>query len=333
MPKSLIRPRHTFIILIVILLGHPNLSKTVPSTAHYPLAAEFANRCFMATTIAGGESILASEIGSLVDAHSITESKAQVFFQGTSRTGFEAIMKLRTSLKVLEKIIDGHEIESKDDLYSFVSSFEWDSIISSESTIKCDATVGQVSKELSHTHFSALTVKNAIVDYFRDKYNKRPSVDLEEPDLPLLLYAHRGRTILYRIWSGDSSMHKRGYRRDSSIHRAALRETTAALLVLSSGWKPEDGILCDPMCGSGTIAIEAALIAATCFPGIIRYEASSPTCLKWKDLEGPKETWRSVVGAAKAADRREVRGGRSTPIVFGNDIHPGAVELAVQASR
>jgi 23S rRNA G2445 N2-methylase RlmL len=161
-------------------------------------------------------------------------------------------------------------VRSKDDLYAFVGAVDWTQKLPVGGTLKCDTTLGlDIPADLTHSHFCSLTVKNAVVDQFRDKFGSRPDVDLSEPDLPLTLYLHRGTATLYRVWSGEASLHKRGYR--TVIHKAALRETTAAALVLMSGWDCSRETLCDPMCGSGTIAIEAALIAAGVAPGLIRY--------------------------------------------------------------
>lgn len=284
----------------------------------------------MATTVLGGERTLADELRKIADCHSLVEAKAQVFFQGSTRTGLEAVMKLRTSLRVMERVIDSDDVESKDDLYNLVKSVDWTSILSPDQTIKVDTTVGQVSKDLSHSHFSSLTVKNAIVDQFRDRTNRRPSVDIDKPNLPLLLYMNRGRATLYRIWSGDASMHKRGYR--ESIHRAALRETTASLIVQLSQWTANDGTLCDPMCGSGTIPIEAALLATNCYPGLLKYTKTDecPVAIGWGDLDAAMPTWESVFAEAKAGDQRRHL---TEPLIYANDIHEGALALANQAAR
>jgi putative N6-adenine-specific DNA methylase len=214
------------------------------------------------------------------------------------------------------------------------------------STGHTHTTIVRREKDLSHSHFSALTVKNAISDYFRDRYNRRPDVSLEDPDLPLLLYLHRGSAMLYRVWSGDQSMHKRGYRQ--TVHRAALRETTAAVLLYLAGWGDRDKALlqgtsqpqtiCDPMCGSGTLPIEAALMHADCAPGVVRYGDAElrPVVLSWADMEDTPGLWSDVVGEAKARDRRGL-GSKAQqaplPVIFANDIHPGAVALAKQSAR
>ena len=114
-------------------------------------ATRLDNRYFVASTIPGGEKVLAREISVLTDAHSVVESKAKVYFQGTARTGFESIMRLRTSLKVMEKLADAVDVLSKDDLYSFVGSVDWTRIISAENSIKCDSILGtKINHPLSY---------------------------------------------------------------------------------------------------------------------------------------------------------------------------------------
>lgn len=205
------------------------------------VSATLKKRQFHITTVDGLEDVLVREIQSKIpDIENLTVQKKGVTFTGTSKSGFEALLWLRTSLKVMEKIDISHIgaendqifVYNKDDLYDFISLIDWNSMIRYDQTIKCDATISSTtSPTLTHTHFTALTIKNAIIDQFRNHYKDdscRPDVDLENPMLPLLLYLHRNEAFLYRVWSGDQSMHKRGYRSDSVIHKASLRETTAA---------------------------------------------------------------------------------------------------------
>lgn len=189
-------------------------------------------RHFFATTTGGLENVLANEVRSLPGASSVVIGKGSVSFCGTMKTGFEALLWLRTALKVMERIDSSDGINSKERLYDWVQQCTaWEDVIQPSQTLKCDTILGQdLPAELTHSHFSALTVKNAIVDRFRMRstHGERPSVDLDDPDLPLLLYLHRNTGTLYRVWSGEQSMHKRGYRQHATIHRAALRENTAA---------------------------------------------------------------------------------------------------------
>lgn len=290
---------------------------------------------FYATTVSGLENILASEITQLSHASNIRVEKGGVFFTGSKRTALEGLLWLRTSLRLMEAVTEGRA-ETKDDLYSLCSSIDWTTMIDQDSTIKCDTTVGVTTQELSHTHFTSLTVKNAIVDQFRSKTGSRPSVDIKDPDLSILLYLHKGWATLYKVWSGEASMHKRGYR--DVVHVAALRETTAAALVIASGWKPADQLLCDPMCGSGTIAIEAAFIATNTAPGLLKYGCSDdnsrqlPRALRWSKTSVAE--WDDIWGEANKLDKRAQFIDEKRPLIaVGNDIHPGAIELAVRGAE
>lgn len=187
-------------------------------------------RSFFATTIGGMEPILAKELEGLSDVSCVRLGRGGVEFRGSTLTGLEGLLWLRTPLKLMEKLAEGDRIRDKDSLHRWVSSTDWTRTIPPQQTLKCDVIMGRdIPQELSHSHFTALTIKNAIVDQFRDAYQTRPSVDLIDPDLPLLLYLHQSQAKLYRVWSGEASMHKRGYRPEV-MHRAALRETTAAAL-------------------------------------------------------------------------------------------------------
>ena len=296
---------------------------------------------FYATTASGLERVLARELTD-IGAKNVEIAKNGVYFDGNTELLLSSLMNLRTALRVMEKIIEGSHVASKHDLYSLVSSIDWTQYLSSPlATLKCDTTLGRdVSRELTHTHFCSLTVKNAIVDQFRDREGVRPSVDLENPELPLLLYLHRGTATLYRIWSGDSSLHKRGYR--GVVHKAALRETTAAALLYLSKWDDaatKDETFIDPMCGSGTLAIEAALISANVAPGLIRYGHSQertkqlPCCTRWPQVG--VERWDQIWHQAKSRDRREelieLRG-KSMPNIFVNDAEISCIELAIKAA-
>lgn len=181
---------------------------------------------------------------------------------------------------------------------------------------------GERGGALTHSHFSALTVKNAVCDRLRDQFGTRPSVDADDADLPLFLHVHRGRASLYRVLSGGASMHKRGYRTGSSVHAAALRETLAAAMLLHAGYDPAVDVLCDPMAGSGTIPIEAALIAQRIAPGLLR---PPPALTRWPDFD--MRSW-----AAATEEAEGMRLERAPCPILGNDWHPGASELASRAA-
>lgn len=291
---------------------------------------------FFATTVEGMEKVLMLELKhKYIDANNVVQGKCGVYFKGNIQTALSAVMWSRTAIRIMEQVTEGTEINSKNDLYDLVSSVDWTNYLCADDTLKVDTTLGQATPDLSHSHFNSLTVKNAIVDQFRGLTGKRPSVDTEDPYLPLLLYMHRGKATLYRIWSGDQSMHKRGYRQ--LVHKAALRETTAAALLNVAEWDPGSDLLCDPMCGSGTIAIEAALMATNTAPGLLRFGHSEdnalapPRSVYWPGVE--EGLWDEVWEQADTCDRRkELSQMRGPPLILANDHHKGAVELAICAA-
>jgi len=291
---------------------------------------------YFATTVTGLEPVLKNELLNCnIGATGVVEGKCGVYFKGNMTTVLSSIMWSRTALRVMEKIVEGDSIEHRDDLYSLVSSVDWSAFIGNGATIKVDTTIGSTVKDLSHTHFTSLTVKNAIVDQFMDRYGSRPNVDTVDPDVSFLLYIHRGKATLYRIWSGEFSMHKRGYRQE--VHKAALRETTAAALLQISEWNPKVQSICDPMCGSGTIAIEAAMLAANTAPGLLRYGHSqddskaSPRAIYWPD--STPSVWDNIWEKANQVDlRKQPNELKSLPRISANDRHRGAIELAVRAA-
>jgi putative N6-adenine-specific DNA methylase len=323
-----------FLVLLLISFSFGNaVRERITSRVSSRLASskpKIEQKNFYATTVSGLENILAKEISTLKGAGNIRVESGGVFFTGESHTALEGLLWLRTPLRLMEMVIEGRA-ETKSNLYALCSSVDWTSMIDQDSTIKCDTTTGVTTAELSHTHFTSLTVKNAIVDQFRSKTGSRPSVDTNDPDLNILLYLHRGWATLYKVWSGDMSMHKRGYR--DVVHAAALRETTAAALVIASGWKPDEQLLCDPMCGSGTIAIEATFISTNTAPGLIRYGHSEdrkrqiPRALKWSHTSVGQ--WDDIWNEANKADKRVEFAKEGRPvIVIANDVHPGAIDLA-----
>lgn len=220
-------------LLVIIAVGcllPMHLSTRQHTARKSSISKVSSDRGFFVTTVQGLEGILASEISSLSGITSVSKGKCGVKYRGNIVSGMEAVLKLRTALRVMEKIVEVDNINSKEDLYRMCATIDWTSMIGPEATIKCDTTLGQASSsELAHSHFTSLTIKNAIIDQFRESQGVRPNVDVHDPDLLLQLYLHRGKATLYRVWSGERSMHKRGYRGDT-IHKAALRETTAAAL-------------------------------------------------------------------------------------------------------
>lgn len=137
---------------------------------------------FFATTVPGLEHILLDEIKLLSHATNVQITSAGVSFQGNTQTGLEALLYSRSALKLMEKIHEGRGLKSKEDLYDLCYSVDWSTHIDIRNTIKCDSILGLNNPStLSHSHFNALTMKNAIVDQFRSAHGRRPSVDVDDP--------------------------------------------------------------------------------------------------------------------------------------------------------
>eukprot|EP01036_Dinobryon_divergens_P028386 gene28386-37320_t len=314
---------------------------------------------FFATCISGMEKILLEEIKALteVDPSSIRIGKSGVHYSGSMLTGIDSLLWLRTSLRVMERLAETESINGEQSLYDFCYALDWPQVLSTNNTFKCEAVLGRdIPVGLTHSLYTALTLRNAIRDRFRglqpisSQEEVLPVVDTEDPHMPLLLYLDKGSASLYRVWSGEVSMHKRGYR-DAVIHKAALRETTAAFILLLAGWKAMtipggansnsssidsyQQYLCDPMCGSGTIAIEAALIAANVAPGLIAYSSTDasyePYILRWPGVD--RESWVRLWNRAKEKDLRGILNQQGVDqAIIANDIHPKSIELAIRSA-
>ena len=210
---------------------------------------------YFASTARGCEPYLADELSSLGASH-VEIGRSGVHFDGDTRVGYAALIHARTATKVLEVLAWRNGVETAADLYNLGRDVPWPELMDVEGTLRVDATLtGGVSQALAHSHFSSLTLKNAVVDSFRgeNQLGRRPSVAKDDCDVPLHLFLDRDRCTLYRSLSSES-LHKRGYRSRTS-HRAALRPTVAAAMLYGARW-PQRSMrgeaLCDPMCGSGT---------------------------------------------------------------------------------
>jgi 23S rRNA G2445 N2-methylase RlmL len=218
-------------------------------------------------------------------------------------------------VRLQEEIAVG-EVRSEEALYAFVRGLEWERWLDVEQTLAVDASVRDAC--LTHSHYAALRVKDAIVDRFRDHRGRRPSVDTGDPDLPLKLHLRGATATLYRDLSGES-LHKRGYRPVQV--KSPLNEATAAGLVLLSEWDRASPLL-DPMCGSATLPIEAALIAGDRAPGLRRRYAFE----RWSDFD--RRVWKAL--REEARDRARA-GAARIPEIAGADRHPGAIAIARRA--
>jgi 23S rRNA (guanine2445-N2)-methyltransferase / 23S rRNA (guanine2069-N7)-methyltransferase len=225
-----------------------------------------AERRFFATAARGLEPLVADELRAL-GAQDVKEGRGGASFGGSLATAYRACLWLRTANRVLSPLAR-FPARDADQLYAAVKRMPWENDLAPDGTLAVDFTGG--NEKIIHTQFGAQRIKDAVVDRFRDKFGRRPSVDLEQPDLRINVHLHREIATVSLDLSGDS-LHLRGYR--TAGVAAPLKENLAAALLLKCGWPElagQGGAFVDPMCGSGTLAIEAALIAGDAAPGQLR---------------------------------------------------------------
>lgn len=232
------------------------------------------NFTMIAKTFFGFEEILARELQKL-GAQKVEIGTRMVRFVGDKGFMYKANLALRTALKIL-KPIAGFRAFNDLQLYKGVQSVDWTEYLDADKTFVIDATVH--SDRFRHSQFVAQKCKDAIVDQFREKTGKRPSIDKDHPDLRINVHIDREQVSLALDTSG-ASLHHRGYRTATNI--APINEVLAAGMLLLAGWDGQ-GDLLDPMCGSGTILAEAAMIACNIPANINRKEFAFE---KWKDWD------------------------------------------------
>ncbi len=228
----------------------------------------------IAKTFQGLENILAKELIQL-GANNVEIGRRMVSFTGDKEMMYRANFALRTAIRIL-KPIKHFKAGNADEVYNAVKDLAWEEYLTPEKSFTVDAVV--FSDEFRHSKFVAYRVKDAIADYFREKTGKRPSVRISNPDLSLNIHVAQNHCTLSFDSSGES-LHRRGYRQKTV--EAPLNEVLAAGMILMTGWHGECDLI-DPMCGSGTIPIEAALIARNIAPGVFRKEYAFE---KWDDFD------------------------------------------------
>ncbi len=272
-----------------------------------------------ATTPKAMEGILANEIQAL-GGKNVQQKMAGVAFQGDLAMAYTACLWLRTASRVL-LLLSSFEVKSQQDLYDGIQCIDWSEHLNVDDSLAVSFS-SKNNAAINNTHFGALKVKDAIVDQMRAKFGSRPNVDTERPSIRVNVYLHNDTAQLSLDLSGESS-HKRGYREVSIA--APIKENLAAAILLRAGWPEiarQGGSLLDPMCGSGTLLVEGALIAGDIAPGLQRDYFGF---LGWKQHDAA--LWQNVLGAAQ--QRREV-GLNQLPSIVGFDQDRHTVTAALQ---
>ena len=262
----------------------------------------------IAKTMAELEDVLAEELIAL-GANDVEIGTRMVSFSGDKKLMYKANVHCRTALRILKPIYN-FKAENADEVYQALKQLNWEEYLSLDQTFSIDAVV--FSHIFNHSKFVAYKVKDAIADWFADKYEKRPSVSVTNPDIVFNIHIAHNKCTLSLDSSGES-LHKRGYRLAQGD--APLSEVLAAGMILKSGWRGESAFV-DPMCGSGTLLIEAAMIALGIPPGIHRQSFGFE---KWSDFDEElfSEVYNDDSGSKEFVHR-----------IIGSDISPKMIAIA-----
>jgi putative N6-adenine-specific DNA methylase len=270
---------------------------------------------YFATCARGIEPILARELHDL-KAADVAPGRGGVHFAGDKALLYLANLWLRTAIRVLRPILET-PVTTPEELYDAVRTVAWSRYLTPNHTLAVDCNVRD--SQITHSRYAALKTKDAICDQFVERVGRRPSVDVAEPMVGLNLHIYRDQAVLSLDSSGES-LHKRGYR--PILTKAPLNEALAAALVLLSGWQG-DTAFADPLCGSGTLPIEATWLALRRPPGLTRRRFGFQG---WLDFD--IGLWTRVRDEA----RRQVRKRLPAPIV-GSDARRDAVTFARTNAR
>jgi len=265
----------------------------------------------------GIEPLLADELRAL-GAENVKETRAGVTFSGDLALAYRVCLWSRVANRVLLPIAQ-FPAPTPEALYDGVRGIDWATHLDQNGTLAVD--FNTYRSAITHTHYGALKVKDAIVDQFRERTGVRPSVATNEPDVRINVYVHADVASLSIDLSGES-LHRRGYRADTVT--APLKENLAAAILLRAGWPAiarEGGALVDLMCGSGTLPIEAALIASDSAPGLGRAYFGF---LRWRGHDAA--IWEALLDEAHA---RHAAGAKNLPPIRGYDSDPAAVRVAL----
>ncbi|MGL5317610.1 MAG: THUMP domain-containing class I SAM-dependent RNA methyltransferase, partial [Bacteroidales bacterium] len=262
----------------------------------------------VAKTFAEMEDVLAEELTNL-GADDIEIGRRMVSFQGDLELMYKANLHCRTAVRILKPIAK-FKASSTDQVYEQIKKIRWENYIQADQTFSIDATV--YSEEFTHSKFLTYRAKDAIVDYFMEQFERRPSVRMTNADLMINLHVSHDQVTISLDSSGES-LHKRGWRVDQT--EAPLNEVLAAGMILKTGWRGQSDFL-DPLCGSGTLLIEAAMIALNIPPGIYRKGFAFE---RWKDYN--EELFDKLYNDESYEREFNFK-------IFGSDMSPRAISIA-----
>jgi len=266
----------------------------------------------------GLEYLLVDELLALGASHA-TAAVAGANAEGDENLPYAVAMFSRLASRALWPLA-AFDCADEQALYDGAIEVDWGDHLHAEGTLVVDANVSGTG--ITHARFAAQRVKDAVVDQFRARSGTRPSVDSDNPDLRINLSVRKGKAVL-SVDLGGGSLHRRGWRQAQG--EAPLKETLAAAVLLRGGWPQiaaEGGSLLDPMCGSGTLLIEGALLALDRAPGLERYGELLPT--RWLALDAAR--WARTVACAR--ERAAAGALRGLPLLHGSDIDPIAIRAA-----
>jgi 23S rRNA (guanine2445-N2)-methyltransferase / 23S rRNA (guanine2069-N7)-methyltransferase len=273
---------------------------------------------FFASCGKGLEYLLVDELLALGCARA-TATVAGANVEGTLQDAQRAVLWSRLASRVLWPLAE-FDCPDEHALYAGAAALPWREHLPPGRTLAIDAHVS--GDALTHARYAAQRVKDAVVDTLRATTGARPDVDVEAPDLRLNLVVRKGRAVL-SVDLGGGPMHRRGWRRQQG--EAPLKENLAAAVLLRGDWPRvhrDGGALLDPMCGSGTLVIEGALMAADVAPGLLRHGGALPTHWTGFDIE----SWRALRDEAQA--RADAGLAALKPVFFGRDVDPHAIRSA-----
>ncbi|OVE76074.1 hypothetical protein BVX97_02270 [bacterium E08(2017)] len=272
---------------------------------------------FYASASPGTEKALCDELREL-SFQSVRLNRSGIPFRGPRSEGWRACLESRIAQRIF-LVISRFQASDQDELYKGVQSIDWSPYITNDHTLSISAFCA--ASNINHSGFAALKTKDAIIDQLRGTGTARPDIDKDDPDVRIFVYILKDKATVYLDLSGNA-LHRRGYRPESG--EAPLRETLAAAILRMSGWDRKTPLV-DPMCGSGTIAIEAAQWARNIAPGLSRSQFGFE---RWADFtDEDSQELRQLIGSLRS------QASGTAPKIKASDIDSSVLETAASNAR